>query len=48
VDCYGDRPAWRKMVRAAMTRDFSWDRSAERYLALYARALAVRSAALSS
>src|SRR5438094_7678749 len=48
VDCYGDRPAWRKMVRSAMTRDFSWGRSAERCLALYARALAVRSAALSS
>jgi starch synthase len=48
VDAFTDRPAWRKLVRAAMTRDFSWDRSAEQYLALYARALAVRSAALSS
>jgi starch synthase len=48
VDTYADRPAWRKLVRAAMTRDFSWDRSAEQYLALYARAVAVRSAALSS
>jgi starch synthase len=48
VDTYADRPAWRKLVRAAMTREFGWDRSAERYLALYARALAVRSAALSS
>src|SRR5438105_2247517 len=48
VDGYADRPAWRKLVRAAMTQTFGWDRSAERYLALYGRALVVRSAALSS
>jgi len=48
MDSYADRPAWRKLVRAAMTQTFGWDRSADRYLALYARALAVRSAALSS
>ncbi|PYP49627.1 MAG: glycogen synthase [Gemmatimonadetes bacterium] len=48
VDSYADRPAWRKLVRAAMTQTFGWDRSAERYLALYGRALVVRSAALSS
>jgi len=35
-------------VRAAMTQTFGWDRSAERYLALYGRARVVRSAALSS
>src|SRR5207302_2029072 len=39
VDGYADRPAWRKLVRAAMTQTFGWDRSAERYMALYARAL---------
>jgi glycogen synthase len=27
--------AWRKLQRLAMTRDFGWKRSAERYLALY-------------
>jgi starch synthase len=27
--------AWRKLQRHAMTRDFGWKRSAERYLALY-------------
>ena len=48
VDGYADRPAWRKLVRAAMTQTFGWDRSAERYMALYARALAARSAVSSS
>src|SRR5256885_1213278 len=43
-----DRDAWRKMVRGAMAQQFGWHRSGELYLALYARALAVRSAALSS
>jgi starch synthase len=42
VDSYADRAAWRKLVRAAMARPFGWDRSAEQYLALYRRALALR------
>ena len=42
VDAYADRTAWRKLVRAAMGRQFGWDRSAEQYLALYRRALALR------
>ena len=41
VECYADRPAWRKLVREAMSRQFGWDRSAEQYLALYRRALAL-------
>ena len=32
--------AWRDMQRAAMQRDFSWDRVAERYLDIYTRAIA--------
>jgi starch synthase len=44
VDCYADRPAWRKLVLAAMAQPFGWDRSAAEYLALYRRALALRSA----
>lgn len=32
---YRDAAAWKKIVRAAMKQDFSWDRSAERYLELY-------------
>jgi starch synthase len=42
VECYADRTAWRKLVREAMNRPFGWDRSAERYMALYRRALALR------
>src|SRR6266704_639049 len=42
VDAYGDRTAWRKLVRAAMAQQFGWDRSGEQYLALYRRALALR------
>src|SRR2546422_259245 len=41
VERYADRTAWRKLVREAMARRFGWDRSAERYLALYRRALAL-------
>ncbi|HET7789831.1 MAG TPA: glycogen/starch synthase [Gemmatimonadales bacterium] len=36
---YDDRAAWKRMVRAAMGRQFGWDRSAERYRAVYVRAL---------
>ena len=42
VEAYADRPVWRKLVRAAMARAFGWDRSAEQYMALYRRALALR------
>jgi starch synthase len=35
-----DRPAWRALVGAAMTRDFSWRGPAGEYLALYRRLLA--------
>ena len=42
VEHYADRTGWRKLVRAAMAQQFGWDRSAEQYLALYRRALAVR------
>jgi starch synthase len=37
-----DTPAWQEHSREAMTRDFSWGRSAVRYLELYRRALARR------
>lgn len=39
---YGQRDAWRANVRLAMTRDFSWSASAERYREVYDRALAER------
>jgi len=40
VDTYGDRTAWKKLVREAMNRQFGWHRSAEHYHTLYRRALA--------
>jgi starch synthase len=42
VETYADRAAWRKMIRAAMARQFGWSRSAEQYLDLYKKALARR------
>jgi starch synthase len=32
---FAERAVWRRMVRQAMTRDFSWTAAARRYLALY-------------
>jgi starch synthase len=32
---FRDRPLWQRMTREAMTRDFGWERSEERYLAVY-------------
>lgn len=39
---HGTESAWREMQLAAMTRDFGWDRVAERYSELYAQAIAHR------
>ena len=39
VDQFHDRDGWLGMVREAMTRDFGWERSAARYLAVYRRAV---------
>ena len=41
MDRYDSPPAWEQMMRTAMTRDFSWGRSAGRYLDVYRRVLAV-------
>jgi starch synthase len=35
-----DQPRWRRMMREAMARDFSWDRSTAAYIAVYRQALA--------
>jgi starch synthase len=32
---YADRPRWAQLVRNGMAQDFSWNRSAQAYLALY-------------
>jgi starch synthase len=35
ITAYANRASWRQMMRQAMTRDFSWARSAQQYAALY-------------
>ena len=40
IAAYADKPAWKKLVREAMSRQFGWAGSGEQYLALYRRALA--------
>lgn len=40
LSTWGDRPAWQRLMRNGMARDFSWERSARAYLQAYERALA--------
>jgi starch synthase len=42
VESYRHAEVWQRLERRCMTVDFSWDRSAERYVDLYQRAIAVR------
>jgi starch synthase len=42
VEAYRHREIWSQLVRRCLAADFSWDRSAARYVDLYYRALAVR------
>jgi starch synthase len=37
----GDQARWRALMRRGMSRDFGWERSAQRYVELYARARAL-------
>ncbi len=39
VDQFRDADAWEEMMREAMARDFSWEKSAARYLTVYRRVL---------
>jgi starch synthase len=39
LSLYRQRSVWAQMVKAAMAADFSWDRSAREYVALYERAI---------
>jgi len=48
AETYRHRDVWRQLLRRCMTADFSWDRSAARYLDLYYRALATRRPGLRS
>lgn len=40
LDCFANPEEWARMRRNAMARDFGWERSVERYLEVYQRALA--------
>jgi starch synthase len=42
MDRYYDEPGWEVMMRDAMAQDFSWGRSATKYLEVYRRALGIR------
>lgn len=42
VRTFMDRVRWRRLVHNAMAADFSWDRSARRYLELYETIIAMR------
>lgn len=42
LSVYADGDRWRELQRNGMTKDFSWDRSAAQYEALYREALAYR------
>jgi len=37
LDLYANRPQWERLMRRGMAQDFSWQRSAAHYLALYRR-----------
>lgn len=39
---FTDKPAWQRLQRAGMSRDWSWDRSAREYVRLFEKALARR------
>jgi starch synthase len=39
LDAWRDARAWRRLMQRAMSRDFSWERSAREYVALYRRAI---------
>lgn len=39
MDCYANDAEWARLRRNAMSRDFSWERSVERYLEVYRQAL---------
>jgi len=35
VQSYQDQPAWRKLMKNGMSKDFSWGSSAKKYIQLY-------------
>ena len=41
---FADPPRWQSLMREAMVRDFSWERTTDRYLSVYQRAVALAEA----
>ncbi len=39
VQAFGDKEQWEKIVRAGMTADYSWDKSAHEYVKMFNRAI---------
>ena len=37
LELYRDRASWRRLVANGMAQDFSWERQAETYVAVYRR-----------
>jgi starch synthase len=37
LETYKNPEAWKKIVKRAMEQDFSWDKTAKKYLELYHR-----------
>ncbi|MFQ5329317.1 MAG: glycogen synthase GlgA [Thermodesulfobacteriota bacterium] len=42
VTLFQDKREWRKVMQSGMAEDFSWERSAKRYITLYRRAIKMR------
>lgn len=42
IETYKNREAWHRLIRRAMEQDFSWNKSAEKYVDLYSRAIEFR------
>jgi starch synthase len=39
LEAYKEKDKWQKIIKRAMEQDFSWDKSAQKYLDLYQRAI---------
>jgi starch synthase len=46
VESFANRPSWRRIQKAGMAKDFSWDASARAYVDVYQRAADGRSVRL--
>jgi starch synthase len=42
IEAFRNRKIWHAMMREAMAQDFSWERSAKEYLAVFERAIAAK------